>query len=53
MFCILRALATVAVSDLRNFNLHDDQAEVAAGSLLMIAYTRNAAFNTRKKNSVR
>lgn len=39
----------MAVSGRRSFNLHSDQADVAAGSLDMTAFTNSTDFNTRKK----
>jgi hypothetical protein len=49
----LRALATVEISDVRSFNSHNEQVDLDAGSLDIIAYTRNAAYNTSKTISVR
>jgi hypothetical protein len=39
----------VAISGLRSFNLHKDQASVAAGLLDMIVFTVNPNFDTRDK----
>jgi hypothetical protein len=39
----------VAISGRRSSNLHNDQADVAAGSLDMTVLTKNTDFNTRNK----
>lgn len=39
----------MAISGLRSFNLHNDQADVAAGLLDMIVFTVNPDFDTRDK----
>lgn len=39
----------MAISGLRSFDLHNDQADVAAGLLVMIAFTVNSDLNTRDK----